>query len=367
MRGVVVFCALTGFAMGCGGDSASAHPPVAITPAPKVFGSLTILLKPSTIAEVNNAVQSALVEAGYNVVADARALHNAVADLTATATEIPSIFQVRVNGITKKNFRINVTLVLRNGSRVIDQFSTEFEAEGGQVESARLNAIVRAMNRSKRVKGFAVEQASVVAQREAAAKAEADDEAAKKAAEDIARAEDDANFNRILSDCREPKNATSCDELKALYLRSEPQRGPGRAQRTGKDMQRDAERHLEAGEVLEASKSAIRDFADDETWAQANHGRCALGDDCMAVHRYLSQFPSGKHAEAARKAVSDGARVRAERDEREQRQAEAEERAQTARARQASCKSRCASETCIAYTAVDKKAACVAQCVEACK
>jgi hypothetical protein len=230
-----------------------------------------------------------------------------------------------------------------------------------------LNELVSAMANSDRVKALAAEQSAVVASREAAAKAKAEDEAAKKAAEEAARAEEDASFDRILASCREPKAAKSCDELKGWYQRSDPKRAAVRPEKkSGKDMQRDADRRAEAGKVLEASKATIHDLADEETWSQLTVGTCKTGD-CMAVSSYVTRFPTGKHVDEARKALAEGERVRMESAERERKQEEAEGRAQAARAQQASCKSKCSTDTCIAYTSEDKKAACVAQCIAECK
>ena len=350
-------------AAACGGGAEGANPPVAAAPAPQAVGAMTILLRPSRSADVNAAVQSALIGAGYTLVVDPRAPHDAEGQLVVTETEVPSMFQVTVGGVRQRNLRGNVSLALQSGGQIIDHVTTQFEAKSTEITPDKVGGLVTALGNSPRVQKFAEGRAVVNEERAAQVQQRADDDKAQQANEEAA-------WTATIGDCRAPKDAHSCDALKAWFA-TENQRMSGRGPQptSAAEFQQRKQRYREAQGVLDAAAPTIKTFADSEAWSRAEVPRCQAAttfEDCAALHAYMDRFPAGAHIDEAKSALDVGNQRLAAKAAEADREAAVRDRAAAGRAHQNSCRAKCSDETCIAYTDETKKAACVAQCTAGC-
>ncbi len=362
--------ALTGAA--CGAQTPVVAP-VTATPTPQEVTNLAVLLVPSTIVEVNAAAQAALVQAGYTIVVDPRAAHDAVGKLAASAVEVPSMFQLQVNDHSQAKHRVSVSLTIEASGRIIDQVSTQFETSNGHVTPDQLSGLVSALNASSGVKRFAGERA--------AAKQRADDAVAQKqadrAAADKERADSvaaqrqaaDADWERVVGECREPKSLTSCDSLRAWVDKNSPRRRNGVDSTVSYQDAQLQKKRDDARKILDSAALALKGFAEADSWAHVDLGRCAAAttrDDCTSASQYLARFPGGAHVDEAKKALEAADKKLTAQEEQAQRQADAQQAAAAHQQQQANCKAACSTTTCVMFTTDDKKSKCVAQCVQGC-
>lgn len=365
----------TAVTVGCGG----AHTAVATSPsAPMGATSFDLGLRPSKLQGVDEALMSALAAAGYNIVDGAS---DVVVDVTANAVESPSFFQMRVNGVVKKNYRIRVTVSLRWSDRIIDRFSAEFSGDPASVSPDDLTDLVSQLNGSSRVRKFIAEYEAnakdVAAKQAAEVRAQAERDAIVAAEAEAAREEEEAHFARMIMTCGSPANGKSCDPLRAWLKESKESERTEDGRISDSDAKRNAHWRLRAQSTLNASESAIHGHQDDEAWARANAIGCKAGNDCADVQNYIRQFADGKHITEAKAALGERDRIanaRAEAEERqaraqeqaEERQARAQEQANQTRARASACRSNCSTNTCSAYFSEPKKSACVSDCMAEC-
>jgi hypothetical protein len=175
----------------------------------------------------------------------------------------------------------------------------------------------------------------------------------------------------IVGDCREPKATTSCDSLRTWYLSTAPRPrdlGDTDSTRTYQQVQLEKKRQ-DAKQILDAAAPALRALAEADLWTHVDLPRCSAAvdsGDCVSTNEYVRRFPDGPHFAEAQ-TVLDAAQKRfAAKALQEQQKADAEQRAAGRRQQQANCKAACSTTTCVMYTTEDKKAQCVAQCVEGC-
>jgi hypothetical protein len=290
-------------------------------------------------------LRSALYESGFHLV-DASGGPDFQLHLSVLEQEQPSMFQVTVNGKRRVDYTIRASVsVLKNGSSV-DSATTTFTSHNGEVNRAHARPLVDGLARST---------VMVAAMRD--------------------RAKAASEWETLLTECRSPTSATSCDRLRAWALPFEsvdprpnrfgaPPPPVARKSAEGPDKQKLEQAH----EVLRLSESKIRELRADEAWRKLDLQRCktaSTDDDCADVNTFLGKFNSTAHADeghALLNAVRE--RMREKRDAEAKsaaEKAEKEEKVEAARAHKQAKDAQCQS-SCVAFTDPGKKAQCIAQC-----
>jgi hypothetical protein len=245
--------------------------------------ALKVYVAPSPSApDLASAMQSALANGGYAIVVDRRAGLDLIGRINASAAVVPSMFQVRVNGVQQVKRRYAVTLSLLAEGQLIDQASTQFETDEG-VSPGRLQPIVAALNASPKLLQFARERwAGQVASAEVVKKK------TEEAAATSARVDEETEWNAARpTGCELPVSLTGCDAVR-IYLAKYP-----------------AGAHVEeADKALAAAQPRLEALQKDENaWKQAGASACRAHvekDACLGVELYLAKFQAGMHADKAR-------------------------------------------------------------------
>jgi hypothetical protein len=271
----------------CGGDPT----PDAATPAGERSSaqsseaalSLTYLLKvdspnaPFTKATYR-ALRQELDRAGFQLVVEETAPHDATLVLDVGAQETHSLFKVTVNGKVKRSFKVHPALSVVDGSRSIAGFSTDFESEG-EVEPQHVAPLVRQLGTSTRVARLANERAR---------QRSADLTATRKQDEDKRGQADDEEWiaAKPLA-CKDPARLEACDGVR-LYLAHF----------------KDGNHAVEANKLLKDAYPALEKLQKDEnTWLRSSAGACdaqLTPDACDGVDIYLTKYPAGLHADEAK-------------------------------------------------------------------
>jgi hypothetical protein len=211
--------------------------------------------------------------------------------LNVSVAVVPSMVEVRINGVEQAKRRYAVTLSLLAEGQLIDQASTQFETDEG-VSPGRLQPIVAALNASPKLLQFA---------RERWAGQSASTEVAKKKTEEAAatsaRFDEEKEWNAARpTGCELPVSLTGCDAVR-LYLAKYP---------AGVHVE-DANRALAAGQPqLEKLQK------DENAWQQAGTITCRSHtgtEPCVGVELYLAKYQAGLHADEARALLNPSAPV----------------------------------------------------------
>lgn len=277
VRAALLGCALAMVVPACGGSSAPPATPVAVTGE---VSEMPIMLKVEYASSearqyadaVKSTLEAAMSTAGYKVVQNSREA-GLIAKATITATEVPSFIQItNAQGQVQKSYKVNVGLAVSSAedTQLLDQESTEFESGDGTInDTAVRNTIALITNRGK----ITAYSAGLVADAEAK--------------------EDDKWAKANVEDCKKATSDTACDGVKA-YVKAYPE---------GKYVG-------EARKAQEEFKLARKAKQEAEDWARANPDDCKKPDeveDCDGVSKYLETYPTGEHAEEAKK-IMDGSK-----------------------------------------------------------
>jgi hypothetical protein len=251
---------------------------------------LKVYVPPSPAApDLALAMQSALANGGFAIVVDRRAGFDFIGRINASVAVVPSMFQVRVNGVQQVKRRYAVTLSLLAAGQLIDQASTQFETDEG-VSPGRLQPIVAALNASPKMLEFARERLAVQV-----ATAEAAKKKAEETATTSARVDEETEWNAARpTGCEFPASLTGCDAVR-LYLA----KYPGGA-------------HVEeANKALAAGQPQLEKLQKDENaWQQAGTTTCRTHtgtEPCVGVELYLAKYQAGLHADEARALLNPSA------------------------------------------------------------
>ena len=282
-------------ASGCGGSERAAS-----TAQGPTDDGVSLYIERGGNAQINGALQSAFVAAGYTVVNAATAPHEVTLRATATAGIEQSIFQVQVNGVAKVNLRVtvSVTAVLPDG-RVVDQASTEYVAGADEpATEERMRPIVQALRSSGRlaVAARAVRQTRDADARQQRAAAEQADRA-KAAADEAARKQKHTDDEAAWHAANESTCATAAATNACLELQAWLKANPG------------SEHAAQAKQTLDAAVPKLSELNAAIAWDKANTQACKApqkSSDCDGVTAYLEAFPTGAHADDAR-ALRDAA------------------------------------------------------------
>lgn len=281
MRGRTCTVALIFMAAACGGQAEA--PPAATPPvvsAPAEVSSLSFVVVPAgpatqTARAAAEALRSALMSAGYNVVTARRGERDVEIVTHVSTTEERSLFKVSVNGKTDLNERVHLVGSVTSKGRVLDEISADFAATNSQVNPRDVAPAVAALASSQKVAGYA---------RELQAKTE--NENAK-----TQRVEEETAWNNArVTGCRQPSSLTGCDGVR-IYLAKYPSGAHA----------------AEAKDALTASEPQMERIQKDEnTWKSAGAEACRKDhthDACTGVELYLAKFPAGVHLDEAQALV----------------------------------------------------------------
>ena len=217
----------------CGGEDSESAPPETASeasPSPAVAALSFYMANPRPgplVATVAARLQTALVGAGYNLVAAESAPHNVTARLAVTATPEQSLFQVTVNGTPQTKMRVHVTLSLTDDGRVVDELAHDFDSTNGEVSGEDVTPLVARLGRSPRLARYARElagahEARARASAQRAAQAEQEEAAATKAEQDKVDADEQSAWQAANADaCAEATTLTACNDLQT-WLKSHP-------------------------------------------------------------------------------------------------------------------------------------------------
>ena len=142
MRRLYFVAVSTLFSFGTVSCGESAPPPVA--PTAEVKGSDAVLSMTYFLAapKRNNeavvltaqALQSALVAAGFRVIAAENEPHDVTLRLSVATEEQRSLFMVSVNGKQSRKFAVKPVLSAVAGGEIVDEMRTEFTSDGTVTE-----------------------------------------------------------------------------------------------------------------------------------------------------------------------------------------------------------------------------------------
>lgn len=262
----------------CGGNSAGASGPADLgshsAEASALRFAVTTGRSSTPAAEIaTEMLRAELVAAGFNLVVDQNAAHDAEIAIRSTSAEEPSIFVVQVNGKTLTKERVSVTASIRAGGRIVDEASISFVTRGS-VEPDDVRPAVARLSSSRRLAGFARQSRA-----EAVARADQDAERAK--------AEDETGWGTSRAGaCRQPAKLDSCDAVRA-YLVARPSGA-----------------HAEdARSALKESEAPMARLQKDENyWAQSEVATCKRTrshEGCTGVELYVAKYGGGLHIDEA--------------------------------------------------------------------
>ncbi len=345
-------------------------------PAPAVASSdlstMAFLFQPSRVGAgaIDGAVQSALVGAGYNLVTDAKAPHDAVMKVTASVTPQRSFMQTYVNGVLQVSQSVSVAVDISSNGRVIDHPYIQFTASNNVITEAEVQPLLTAINATGKLAEFAQDRrarAGAEVARAKQAKGDADESARKHVEAEANAAWEAAKSN----ECAAAGSPTSCDALRAWSTTN--QSGP----------------HAdEAGQILRDAEPKTRLLRETAAWQGANVDACTspkTSGDCAAVETYLMTYGNDVHSQAARdllhskklialkaadeqrKKVEEQREAQREKAEEQRTKVEAQREAQQQRVAELNaCRENCTSKDgfCGVHRDLQERQACSVKCIE---
>ena len=280
-----VVLALVGALAGCGGQ-----PPPAGPPAPPLAAQQVVVrvVAEDLQPEVEQAVTTSLVEAGYKVTHDASTNADLLVRVQVSTQDARYLAgTVTVQGVND----YAVTLNLETPDKVVhDSLSATvtgrmLEAQdlrplAGRIASSRgLGAALAVHQRQAREEAEAERRAQEQERERRAAEVKAEQEARERQQKADAEAWQHANVDA----CARPTTATACDGVSA-YVEHFPS----------------GEHAEQARTMLAGAQARLQELRDDEEWAAAAPATCKrpVNDEaCAGIERYLARFPQGRHAE----------------------------------------------------------------------
>ncbi len=282
-----VFAAVLG---ACAGAEPEPHtPPVAPAPLSKDVAKLRLFVVPTGHTQVDAALQSALVSAGFRVETEQATDQDLEVRATMSAAVQQQLFVANVNGVSNQRCRVTLRATLNGPGGVVDQATAAFTAVCGEVTERDLAPIAAAFTRSAKLRAVGAERTAAderkqQAKEEAEAKREADEKA--KIESNRKRKDENAWIAANEVACREPRRTDACDGVQR-YLADFP----------------DGAHADEAKRTLEKAKPKLEMVQKDENaWASAGVQTCRRSqtrDACAGVEIYRTKFPAGLHADEA--------------------------------------------------------------------
>jgi hypothetical protein len=283
-----VVLALVGALAGCGGQAPPASPPTPPLAAQQV---VVRVVAESPQPDVEQAVTTVLVEAGYKVTHDASTSADLLVRVQVSTQDARYLGgAVTVQGVND----YAVTLNLETPDKVVHD-SLSATVTGRVLEAQDLRPLVGRVSNSRGLgAALAVHQRQAREEAEAERRAQeqgrerraAEAKAEREARERQQRADAEAWLHANVDACARPTSATACDGVSA-YVEHFP----------------DGEHAEQARTLLAGAQARLQELRDDEEWTAAAPATCKkpVNDEaCAGVERYLARFPQGRHAEEGR-------------------------------------------------------------------
>lgn len=297
----------------CGGGAAAVSATPATPTAPEVT-ALKCRLGHSQSKQIDTALQSALVAAGYTVVTDRGG--DASIELVPTITSKPTMFAIVVNGQKKMDWTVTVNAqAAGKDGQLIDQATAQFSDVEADVNAEELKPLVSSLNAHGKLASFARDSE--------------------------ANAWRDADANG----CASPTSAKSCLKLEAWLAKHD---GSPKAD--------------EARKILKDAEGKLAALEDDQAWNTAHPDQCkspTQSSDCNGVQVYMNAHASGGHATEAKQLLQASSPKIAK-------LKSAESAAQKAQ-NLSDCRQDCKQNTCAWLMGFSRYNVCVANCVSACQ
>lgn len=272
---LMVLGALTATVACGGGSSSGSNTPVdlaSLPPAPDL-GILVRVKATSGEAEafagnVQSALTTSMTNAGYKLVVNEEGGPDVVANITISATEEKSFFQMQVNGQVQKSYKIsiNASFVAAGDASVIDQTATDFSGKDGEVDQNAVDKVLVHLGKTRKLTTYATNTKAKTQQ-----------------------AEDDLWKAANVDGCKKPVDEKACDGVDA-YIKKYP---------TGKYT-------AEARQALQDGAAATEKLKEDKVWAAASVDIClkpTKSYDCKAVEEYIKTYPTGAHVAEAKESM----------------------------------------------------------------
>jgi hypothetical protein len=232
------------------------------------------------------ALEVGLARSGIAVVNDASQPADALVTCRVFMGEDDGFLRITSNG--QARMKITVRVEVRSAANVlVDQFIAEYKGfKGSTADEDAVSKVVVAFAYSPRMAAFARVAKTITASAPTQVTTSTLPVPTAQGRSDPA---DDAQWFAIDTvRCKIPAQVNSCDLLRG-YLRRHP--NGGHAQ--------------EANDILAAAQPALERLQKDEVaWQKANRYECSRmrsSDACAGVEAYEIQFPSGMHADEARR------------------------------------------------------------------
>lgn len=132
-----LFALFSFLVVACGGSAEGSKGPVLPVPPPASLLDLTFLFVPARgnekwAASTNDAVEGALIKAGYKITKEERDPHDATIVLDLAATEKQSFITVQMNGEKVVDYSVRAILTVKDKSGVVTAETHELVSEGGR-------------------------------------------------------------------------------------------------------------------------------------------------------------------------------------------------------------------------------------------
>ncbi len=259
----------------CGGSSSGSDTPVdlaSLPPAPDL-GIMVRIKATSGEAEafagnVETALTTSMTNAGYKLVVSEEAGPDVVANITISATEEKSFFQMQVNGQVQKSYKIAISasFVAAGDASVIDQVATDFSGKDGEVNQNAVDKVLVHLGKTRKLSNYASTTKAKTRQ-----------------------AEDDLWKAANVEGCKKPVDEKACEGVDE-YIKKYP---------TGKYT-------AEARQALQDGAAAAEKLKEDKVWAAAAVDIClkpTKSYDCKAVEAYIKDYPTGSHVAEGKEAM----------------------------------------------------------------
>lgn len=258
-------------------------------PPPQVsqeVSTLKILLRPSKASNVDEALAAKLFSAGFTIVDQPHLQHDVVGNVRVSMTEEQQFFQVQVNGVRQRKFRVSVIVALQSAQGTIEQAETSFTITNDELHPAHLDSIARKLANSPRLAKYArdlgqwkrqEQQSRHLAEARQRQQAEAEQRA------QAQRLDANAWIDAKAHECEVPRRLDACEKV-ARYLANHPE----------------GLHAVEARQTLYKAQPKLEELRKDEAeWQAADAQTCralANEDGCAGVEIYRVKYPAGLHA-----------------------------------------------------------------------
>ncbi len=271
--------ALAPLAAGCGGEEAGARSAANSRPPPAEVMQLALYVSPGGgEVDVGSALQNALVQSGFTVVTQQSAAHDVELVPHVSVGADDSVWQVVKNGQRRRKYTVRLDVTA--GARVLGQFLVDYRGYPGDApDDDAVGTLVSDFAHSARVARYARELKGAAAPAQGAGRPSGP----------ASDSQDDRDWFAVDTVvCKVPATLDACDGVRG-YLEKHPH----------------GSHTSEATRVLTQAVPGLERLRKDEnSWQKAGAEDCRqkrTRDACIGVEAYETAYPTGLHAEEARR------------------------------------------------------------------